>query len=396
MPELTTSYPVLTLVPPVLAIALAIITRRVLISLAAGVVAAALLIYDLNPLAAGAAVWRAFAGIFWSEGAINTWYVGIIVFVVLLGIITAFIMMSGGTTAFAEWAVRRILTRRGSLILPAVLGIVIFIDDYFNALAVGQVSRPVTDRHRVSRAKLAYIIDSTSAPISVLAPFSSWGAYILGIIAPIAAASALQASSIEALLGAAAANFYAIAAALMVWLVIVFRIDIGAMRRAERSAIVDGELFDPDDAVPGQLAEDLPVHRPGAMRALIVPFAALVLGVLAGIIWTGWSASGSGDIIEILAATDASTALVIGGVLGLVFALISYLLTTRANAAFSAKTFGRGWLEGVKAMLPALGILIPAWMLGALISELGTGDSTLAGCSRRRRCPRRGSCPWCS
>jgi hypothetical protein len=165
MTDLTTSYPLLTLVPPVLAITLVIITKKVLISLGSGVLAAALLIEDLNPLDGAVGVWKAFAGIFWDDGAVNTWYVYILLFTLLLGVIAAFIMMSGGTMAFAEWAVRRIERRRNAMILPAVLGIVIFIDDYFNALAVGQISRPVTDRHNVSRAKLAYIIDSTSAPV---------------------------------------------------------------------------------------------------------------------------------------------------------------------------------------------------------------------------------------
>lgn len=374
MNDLTTSYPLLTLLPPVLAIALVIATKKVLLSLGAGVVAAALLIHDLDPVAAAVSVWQSFAAIFWEDGAVNTWYVFILLFVVMLGVVAAFIMMSGGTTAFAEWAVRRIRRRRGSLILPAILGVVIFIDDYFNALAVGQISRPVTDRHRVSRAKLAYIIDSTSAPVSVLSPVSSWGAYILGIIAPIVAASSLEMSSVEAFLGAAAANYYAIAAALIVWLVIAFRIDLGSMRREERRAIVDGHAFDPDVDVPGQLSDDLPVHRPGAMRALIVPFVLLVVGVLAGITWTGQRASGSWDVFEILAATDPAGSLVAGGVLGLASALYYYLRYTAPNQAFSAKTFARGWGEGVKSMMPAIAILLPAWMLGSLIDQLGTGD----------------------
>lgn len=374
MTDLTTSYPLLTLLPPVLALTLVILTKRVLISLGAGVVAAALLIHDLNPLDAAAAVWGAFAAIFWADGAVNTWSVYILVFLLMLGIIAAFILMSGGTTAFAAWALRRIRKRPGSMVLPAVLGIIIFIDDYFNALAVGQISRPVTDQHKVSRAKLAYIIDSTSAPVSVLSPFSSWGAYIMGILAPIIAASTLSMSSVQAFLGAAVANFYAIAAALIVWLVIFFRIDLGAMRTEERRAIADGQVFNPDDAVPGQLSDDLPVHDPGARRALFVPFILLVVGVFAGIIWTGQRGAESWNAIDILAATDASAALIAGGVLGLVSAVYYYLRNTRKNPEFAVSTFGRGWVEGIKSMLPAIAILIPAWMLGDLISQLGTGD----------------------
>jgi Na+/H+ antiporter NhaC len=374
MTDLTTSYPLLTLVPPVLAITLVIITKKVLISLGSGVLAAALLIEDLNPIDGAVGVWKAFAAIFWDDGAVNTWYVYILLFTLLLGVIAAFIMMSGGTMAFAEWAVRRIERRRDAMILPAVLGIVIFIDDYFNALAVGQISRPVTDRHNVSRAKLAYIIDSTSAPVAVLAPFSSWGAYIMGILAPIVAASTLSQSSVQAFLGAAAANYYAIAAALLVWLVVLFRIDLGAMRREERRALTRGQTFDPEDAIPGQLSEDLPVHRPGAMRALVVPFVLLVAGVFGGIFWTGQRAAGSWGLIDILAETDASAALMVGGLLGLFSALYYYLRYTTPNPTFARAAFFRGWTEGVKAMLPAVSILLLAWMLGDLIGALGTGD----------------------
>jgi len=367
------SYPVLTLVPPLLAITLVIVTKKVLISLGAGVLAAALLVADLNPLETLRLVWDSFAVIFWTDGAVNTWYVYILAFTLILGVIAAFIMMSGGTRAFADWAVERIRTRRGAQVLPAVMGIVIFIDDYFNALAVGQVSKPVTDRHRVSRAKLAYIIDSTSAPVAVLAPFSSWGAYIMGILSPIVAASALGISSVQAFLGAAAANYYAIAAALTVWLVVLLRLDVGPMRAEESRAVHDGQPHDPDAEIPGRLSEDLPVHQPGAMRALIVPFVLLVAGVFAGIVWTGYAAAGTWDVVDILAETDTSAALMVGGVLGLAAAIFYYVRYTGSNPRFSARQFGQGWVEGLRSMWPAVSILVLAWMLTGLIDQLGTG-----------------------
>ena len=367
------SAPWLTVIPPVVAIVLAIVTKKVMISLGAGVLVAALLIAEFDPLRTLALVWESFAVLFWEDGALNTWYIYILLFIVLLGVIAAFILMSGGTQAFADWAVKRIRTRRGGQILPAILGIVIFIDDYFNALAVGQISRPVTDQHRISRAKLAYIVDSTSAPIAVLAPFSSWGAYIIGILAPIVAASTLSISSVEAFLGAAASNYYAIAAALLVWLVIVFRADFGAMRREERRALVEGRPYADGEVIPGQLTDNLPVHRPGAKRAIIVPFAALVVGVFAGIVWTGYSASGLWAPVDILASTDTSLALIYGGILGLACAIYYYVRYTTDNPRFGWSSFGQGWLGGLKAMSPAIGILILAWMLGGLIDTLGTG-----------------------
>ncbi|OLT23677.1 sodium:proton antiporter [Ornithinimicrobium sp. CNJ-824] len=371
---MTENLPVLTILPPLLAIVLVIATRKVLLSLGAGVLASALLVADLSPVPTLRLVWEAFAGIFWDEGAVNTYYVYILVFTLLLGMIAALIMMAGGSAAFADWALERIGTRRGATVLPAVLGIVIFIDDYFNALAVGQVARPVTDRMHVARAKLAYIIDSTSAPVAVLAPFSSWGASIIGIMAPIVAGSALAVSDVEAFLGAAAMNYYAIAAVLLVWIVVVLQLDVGPMRREERRAIVEGRTFDSSEEVPGELAEDLPVHEPGAKRALVIPFLVLVAGVLGGIVWTGYQAGGSWAVLDVLANTAVTDALLYGGLLGLVTALYYYLRYTTSNPRFSTSTLGRGLWEGVRSMLPAVYILLLAWMLGSLIAELGTGQ----------------------
>lgn len=367
-------YPLLTIAPPVLAIVLVLLTRRVLISLGAGVVASALLVAGWNPLETAQLVGQALLGIFWAEGAVNTYYVYILVFTFLLGIIAAIIMMSGGTKAFSDWAVQRIRTRRGAKILPAILGIVIFIDDYFNALAVGRVSQPVTDKHNVSRAKLAYIVDSSSAPVAVLAPFSSWGASIIGIMALILDDSTLAVSDVGAFLGAAAMNYYAIIAVLLVWVTVLLPIEIGPMRREERRAICEGRTFNPEETIPGELAEDLPEHRPGAKRALVIPFALLVVGVVGGIAWTGHQASDSWDPLEIFANTDVSTALLYGGLLGLAAALYYYIRYTSADPRFSASTLGRGLWEGIASMAPAVAILILAWMLGDLIGQLGTGE----------------------
>ncbi len=254
----------LSIVPPVLAIILVIRTKKVLLSLGAGVLSAAFIVADYNPLKTLRLTWSAFAQIFWADGELNTTYVYILIFTLTLGMITALILMAGGSAAFSDWAIERIRTRRGAQLLAAVLGVVIFIDDYFNALAVGQVARPVTDRHKVARAKLAYLIDSTSAPVAVLAPFSSWGASIIGIMAPIVAASALTVSEVEAFLTAASMNYYAIAAVLTVFLVVGLQLDLGPMRTEERRAVHEGHTFDDSLAVPGELAEDLPVHEPGA------------------------------------------------------------------------------------------------------------------------------------
>ena len=206
------AYPILTLLPPFVAIVLVITTKKVLPSLGAGILVAGLLIADLNPLKMVVSVWEAVLRLVWDEGAINWYTILIVAFLFQLGIITALVMMSGGASAFTEWAAKRIKTRRGAQVLTGLLGMLIFIDDYFNALAVGQVARPITDRYRVSRAKLAYLIDSSSAPVVVLMPLSSWGATIMGIMAPLLAGSALMLTQVEAFVLSAAMNYYAIAA----------------------------------------------------------------------------------------------------------------------------------------------------------------------------------------
>ena len=259
--------------------------------------------------------------------------------------------------------------------LPAGLGVAIFVDDYFNALAVGQVSRPVTDTHRVSRAKLAYLVDSTSAPVAVLVPFSSWGAFILGLIGTEVAASSLDLSEIAAFLQAAWANYYAFAALLLVAFVATMQLDLGPMRAEERRAILEGECFDAERRDP-RPARRGPPGAPSGRQAR--PHRAVrrcwSLGVLGGIVWTGQRAAGSWSVVDILASTDVTFALIVGGLLGLVAAIYYYVRDTSENPKFGISTFGRGWLEGVKSMMPAVSILILAWMLGALIEALGTGE----------------------
>ncbi|MGB3258811.1 MAG: Na+/H+ antiporter NhaC family protein [Ornithinimicrobium sp.] len=367
---------ILSILPPVLAIVLVITTKKVLLSLGAGVISAAFIVAEYNPLETLSLIWTSFVEIFWLDGALNTAYVYILIFTLTLGMITALILMAGGSAAFSEWAVQRIKTRRGAQFLGAVLGVVIFIDDYFNALAVGQVARPVTDRHHVARAKLAYLIDSTSAPVAVLAPFSSWGAYIIGVMAPMVAASTLDVSDFQAFVTSAGMNYYAIAAIFTVFIVVTLRIDMGPMRTEEKRAVEEGRTFDDELDIPGELDEDLPVYEPGAKRALIVPFLALVVGVVGGIIYTGYAKADepSWAPLDVMANTDPYEALIYGAVFGFVSAFVYYLRYTLNSPKFGGGVLARGLGAGIKSMLPAVYILLLAWMLGSLISALGTGD----------------------
>ena len=364
----------ISIIPPVLAIVLVIATRKVVLSLGLGVLSAAFIVASYDPLEALVLVWQSFSDLFWVDGAVNTGKVYILLFTLALGVIAALVLMAGGSAAFSEWAAKRVTSRRGAQGMSAGLGVAIFIDDYFNALAVGQVARPVTDKLHVARAKLAYLIDSTSAPVAVLAPFSSWGAYIIGLMAPIVAGSALTESDVEVFIKSAGMNYYAIATLITVGLVVLFQLDVGPMRREERRAIEEGEPYDSSEAIPGQLAEDLPVHRPGAKRALVVPFLALVVGVVGGMIWTGYRAGESWAVLDVLANADVTEALIYGAVLGLGSALYYYVRDTTENPKFGWSTFGRGVKGGVASMWPAVQILLLAWMLGSLIDALGTGD----------------------
>src|SRR5690625_3485640 len=368
------AYPILTLLPPLLAIILVIATRKVLLSLGAGIVTAGLVLAEFNPITMVVWIWDAIVRLFWVDGALNWFTILIVAFLFLLGMITALVMMSGGAAAFTEWAARRIKTRRGAQVLTGLLGMIIFIDDYFNALAVGQVARPITDRYKVSRAKLAYLIDSSSAPVVVLMPLSSWGATIMGIMAPILAASALMMTQLEAFVLSAVMNYYAIAALLLLWLTILMGLDFGAMRREERRAVENNGLYHADDPVPAQLTDTVPTHNQGTMRALILPFVVLFVGVIVGMYVSGGIIGGSWALLDTLENTDVAIALNVGGVAAFIVALYYCLRYTKDNTKFPSGTRRRGVLYGAKSMLGAVLILLFAWVLGDLIGELGTGE----------------------
>jgi tetracycline resistance efflux pump len=201
----------LSIVPAAVALGLAIITRRVLLSLGIGILLGALLLADFSVVAAGTYIVNTVKGVVIEDGGINTWNMSIVVFLLLLGMMTAVLTLSGGTRAFANWALIHIKDKKGASLLAAFLGVFIFIDDYFNSLAVGSIARPVTDRFNVSRSKLAYILDSTAAPMCIIMPVSSWGAYIMTIISGILLSHGMtEYSPLGAYVALIPMNFYAI------------------------------------------------------------------------------------------------------------------------------------------------------------------------------------------
>ncbi|WP_409251867.1 Na+/H+ antiporter NhaC family protein [Bacillus sp. SCS-153A] len=365
-----------SLLPPLLAILMVILTRRVLLSLGVGIVSAALLLAEFSIGKTLTTIWDAFKGIFVDGGELNTWNVYIILFLLLLGVITAFVNISGGSRAFGEWAMKRVKTRTGAQILTAVLGIIIFIDDYFNALAVGQVSRPITDRHKISRAKLAYLIDSTSAPICVVSPISSWGAFIIALIGGILADHAITGyTAFSAFMQIIPMNLYVWAAIGLVFITSYRGIEFGKMREHELRAINTGEVYDPAKDIPGELKNDLPVSDKGTVGDLIWPIIALVVGTVGAMLWTGYQAvEGEASLLLILENTDVSTSLVYGGLIGLATALIFFFRQMPSSKAINGKALGLGFMEGIKSMLPAVYILIFAWTIVTLIGSLQTGE----------------------
>ncbi|WP_339147606.1 MULTISPECIES: Na+/H+ antiporter NhaC family protein [unclassified Sutcliffiella] len=365
-----------SLIPPVLAILMVILTRRVLLSLGVGILASALMLADFNPLTMVVLIWDTVVGLFYSveDKELNLWNIFILLFLLLLGIITAFISITGGSRAFGEWALQRVKTRRGSKLLTTVLGLIIFIDDYFNSLAVGQISRPLTDRHKVSRAKLAYLIDSTSAPICVVSPISSWGAYIIGIIGGILAThSVTNISAFSAFIQMIPMNLYVFSAIIMVFLVSYFNVNFGAMKKHETRAMETGEVLDTSKEVPGELDDDLPTSSKGKVGNLVWPIVSLVVGVVSAMLWTGYTATeGDVSLLAIFENTDPSAALFYGGIFALIVTFILFFQQV-SKGGIDGNVVGRGVKAGVKAMMPAIYILLFAWTITGLIDELDTG-----------------------
>ncbi|WP_173915743.1 Na+/H+ antiporter NhaC family protein [Halobacillus sp. Marseille-Q1614] len=361
-----------SLIPAVLMLILVITTRKVILSLGIGIIVGAFMLTQFNILEGIQLIWTNFYSIFVSEGALNTGNLYLLGFLVLLGITTAFLTASGGSRAFGRWAVQRIQSRKGAKLVPALLGIIIFIDDYFNALAVGQVARPVTDRHRISRAKLAYYIDSTSAPITVISPISSWGAYIIGTIGSILAANEIaDYQALEAFIRMIPANYYVFAALLLVFLTIFLKLDIFAMKKHEQKAIKTGELKDEEKGdIPGDLNDEFKAHNEGKIAYLVWPIIALVLGTVGTMFITGiQDTEGAVSLLSIFENTNVNISLFTGGLIAVLLAGVLYMMQPGEKSGMSHVL-----LEGIKAMLPAIYILIFAWMIGDVISQLQTGE----------------------
>lgn len=365
----------ISLIPPLLTLLLVVLTRKVGISLGVGILTSAFVVAGADIMETLRMIWNSFAIIFVDGGAINTWNAFILIFLSLLGIMTAFINMSGGARAFTAWALTKVKSRKGANMATALLGIIVFIDDYFSALIVGQVAKPLTDKYNVSRAKLAYLIDTTASPISVIAPISSWGAGIMGLVAPlIAAAGMVAVTPFQAFVYMIPMNFYVLTAVAMMFIVILTRFDIGAMRKHESLAINDGQVVGDAREVPGETDEELPVHQQGSAKALIVPILGLAFTVIIAMFVTGAVTGGSMNIFSIFENTLVTHSLVIGGIVGLLLSLFYFFRYTHSDDDFGKTEIWLGVKTGFMAMFPAILVLTLAWMIGDLIGQLGTGE----------------------
>ncbi|QQX78986.1 Na+/H+ antiporter NhaC family protein [Shewanella sp. KX20019] len=362
----------LSLLPPVVAIVLAMLTRRVLLSLGVGILLGALLLTDFSAANTAQYVGAKVLALVWDDGALNSWNLYILGFLVVLGMITALITVSGSARAFADWARNHIRNKRDAKLLTMFLGCVVFIDDYFNSLVVGSVARPLTDRYYISRSKLAYLLDSTAAPICVISPVSSWGAYIIALIGGILTAHGFTDSGhLSTFVQMIPMNFYAIFALLLLLCVALMGLDIGPMRQHELNA-QKGNLYDESKGLPPGANSGLPEADTGKILGLFLPITVLVFATFYFMVSSGGDAlAAKNEAFSLIGAfenTDVGSSLFFGALIGLIVTLV--LVTYQG---VEKKMIVKGVVEGAKSMLPAIYILLFAWTIAGVIGQLETG-----------------------
>lgn len=346
------------LLPPVIAIGLALVTKEVYSSLFVGILAGALLYANGNlELAVNTLFFNQDGGMIYKLA--DSWNVGILVFLVVLGILVALMNKVGGSAAFGQWASEHIHSRMGAQLATMALGVLIFVDDYFNCLTVGSVMRPVTDRHKVSRAKLAYLIDATAAPVCIIAPISSWAAAVTS--------SVPEDSGINGFtmfLKTIPYNYYALLTLVMIVFITVTGLDYGPMLLHERNA-VNGDLFT-TEARPYGEADDAADVPGGKVIDLVLPVAVLIAACIFGMVYTGGIFEGE-SFIDAFANCDASMGLVIGSFITLLVTFVFYMW----RGVMSFADFAECIPEGFKAMVAPILILTLAWTLSGMTDLLG-------------------------
>ena len=342
------------LVPPIIAIALALITKEVYSSLFIGIVVGGLLYSKFD-----------FEGTLthvFNDGVVgslsDSYNVGILVFLVILGAMVAIMNKAGGSAAFGRWASTHIKTRIGAQLATIALGVLIFIDDYFNCLTVGSVMRPVTDKHNISRAKLAYLIDATAAPVCIIAPVSSWAAAVSGFVE--------EGNGLHLFIKAIPYNFYALLTIIMMLFLAFSNMDFGPMARHEDAA-KKGDIF--NGLKKASDVANQKVNEKGKVIDLILPIIVLIVACVIGMIYSGGFFEGE-SFINAFSNADASVGLMLGSAVTLVLSIIYFL----CRRVLSFKDLMECIPEGFKAMVPAILILTFAWTLKAMTDSLGAKE----------------------
>ncbi|MBQ6424581.1 MAG: Na+/H+ antiporter NhaC family protein [Acidaminococcaceae bacterium] len=347
------------LTPPVIAIALALITKEVYSSLFLGVLTGAFLNAGFDLVGTLNQVFQ--------EGMLKVlsdkWNVGILIFLIILGMMVQLMNRAGGSAAFGQWASTHIKSRAGAQLATMVLGCLIFIDDYFNCLTVGSVMRPVTDKYNISRAKLAYLIDSTAAPVCIIAPISSWAAAVSGFVK--------GENGISIFIQSIPYNFYALLTLIMMLLIIFLGIDYGPMKVHEDNAL-KGDLF--TTGITEEAAETMKKgEKIGSVIDLVLPIVMLIICCVIGMIYTGGFFEDKG-FVDAFANSDASVGLVLGSAVALLITVAFYLLRQSLPFADCMDCLP----EGFKQMVPAMLILSFAWALKAMTDSLGAAKYVAA------------------
>ena len=344
-----------SLLPPIIAIALALITKEVYSSLFVGIIAGGLLYSNFS-----------FEGTLthaFNDGIVasvaDSYNVGIIVFLIILGIIVMLMNKAGGSAAFGRWASKRIKTRAGAQIATIALGVLIFIDDYFNCLTVGSVMRPVSDKSKISRAKLAYLIDATAAPVCIIAPVSSWAAAVSSYVE--------EGNGLQLFIKAIPFNFYAILTIVMMLFLALTNMDYGPMAKHEKNAKENGDIFSGMKKLAETAEEG--ANPKGKVIDLVLPIVVLIVCCVIGMIYSGRFFEGAG-FVEAFSNSDASVGLMLGSAVTLVITFIYYLI----RRVLTFKEITECIPEGFKSMVPAILILTFAWSLKAMTDSLGAKE----------------------
>ena len=343
------------LIPPVVAIALALVTKEVYSSLFVGILIGGLFY-------SGFTFETTITHVF-QDGIVgvlsDSYNVGILVFLVVLGVMVCLMNKAGGSAAFGRWASVHIKSRAGAQLATILLGVLIFIDDYFNCLTVGSVMRPVTDKHNISRAKLSYLIDATAAPVCIIAPISSWAAAVTGFVE--------GEDGFSIFIRAIPYNYYAILTIVMMIIIVILKIDYGPMKLHEKNAL-DGDLYTTPDRPYANAEEDVDESK-GTVVDLVFPIVVLIVCCVIGMIYTGGFFGGAG-FVEAFSNSDASVGLMLGSFFALVITIVFYAVRKVLKFSESMACVP----DGFKAMVPAILILTFAWTLKAMTDSLGAAE----------------------